>query len=269
MWETLNSYSQQAARRAEWARRFGDDGKQLAQILDRAEKQGATLAQLDAARKYIRAVDGTLGDDINPTARRLMGNMIVYQNIRLLPLAIFSSVVDPAGIVVRGGTVRDAWTTFKRGMGEIQKNFQKNPGKDAATQLAETMGVIDNAMLVHTLGASYSQGMVGDTARKINDTFFRFNLMEQFNTSMRVGAMEASLKFLAKHADGKADAHSERWLAELGLKPGEVQMDAQGRPKLTRPMACPPSRRARCARRSTSGSTAPCCAPTPRTSRSG
>jgi hypothetical protein len=118
--------------------------------------------QLRTAENFVRGVDGTLGDDINPTARRLMGNMIVYQNWRLLPLAIFSSVVDPAGIVVRGGTVRDAWTTFKRGIKEIQRTSSKNFKDDADTQLAETMGVIDNAMLATRWAASYSQGMVGD-----------------------------------------------------------------------------------------------------------
>ena len=230
----LNSYVTQATRRAEWARRFDDNGTKLNKLIERAQREGADNATVDYAKKYVMGVDGTLGDDLNPTARRLMGDMIVYQNVRLLPLAIFSSIVDPVGIMVRGGEVGDAWTTFKRGIKEIPKNFKDAANtKDAATELAETMGVIDNAALVHSLGALYSQGMVGETGRKVNDTFFRYNLMEQFNTSMRVGAMEASLKFIAKHADGKADAHSKRWISELGLQAGDVQPDAQGRPKLT------------------------------------
>lgn len=231
----LNSYVTQATRRAEWARRFDDNGAKLNALIARAQREGADNATVDYAKKYVMGVDGTLGDNLNPTARRLMGDMIVYQNVRLLPLAIFSSIVDPVGVMVRGGEVSDAWSTFKRGIKEIPKNFKDAAvnTKDAATELAETMGVIDNAALVHSLGALYSQGMVGETGRKVNDTFFRYNLMEQFNTSMRVGAMEASLKFIAKHADGKADAHSKRWISELGLQAGDVQLDAQGRPKLT------------------------------------
>lgn len=232
LFSIMNSYVTQATRRAEWARRLGDEGERLGELLEQAQKQGASEADLDAARKYTMAVDGTLGDDLNPTARRLMGDMIVYQNVRLLPLAIFSSVIDPVGVVVRGGEVRDAWNTFKRGIREIPKNFKRAPGRDSMTELAETLGVIDNAALVHSLGALYSQGMVGETGRKINDTFFRYNLMEQFNTSMRVGATEAALKFIAKHADGTADRHSARWMAELGLKASDVQLDADGRPKL-------------------------------------
>lgn len=232
LYQILNNYVTQATRRAEWARRFGDDSTRLHRLLAQARQEGATAAQIDAAEKYVKGVNGTLGDDINPTARRLMGDMIVYQNIRLLPLAIFSSVVDPMGVLVRGGEVKDAWTTFKRGIREIPKGLRGDTSQDQMTQLADMLGVIDNAALVQDLGAQYSQGMVGDTARKINDGFFRFNLMEQFNRSMRVGATEAALKFMQKHSTGNASAHSARWMRELGLMRGDVQV-VNGRVALT------------------------------------
>lgn len=228
---TLNSYITQATRRAEWARRFGDDGSRLTKLLARASDEGATREQLKGASSFVHAVNGTLGDTIDPARRRLFGNMIVYQNIRLLPLAIFSSMVDAQGVMVRGGTVGESFKTFKRGAAEMIKNFQKEPATDGMTQLAETLGVVDSAVLVHTLGASYSQGMVGDRGRAINDTFFRLNLMEQYNTSMRVGATEAAMNFLVRHAT-KPGQHSERFLRELGLEAKDVQVDAEGRPKL-------------------------------------
>jgi hypothetical protein len=231
LYEILNSYITQATRRAEWARRFGDDGAGVKDLIEKAKGQGATKEQIEAAQGFVRAVDGTLGDTINPTARRMIGNMIVYQNLRLLPLAIFSSAVDSQGILVRGGTVSDAFKTFSRGMKEVVKNFQKDAKSDKMTQLAETLGVVDSAMLVHTLGASYSQGMVGNKGRAINDTFFRFNLMEQYNTSMRVGATEAAMNFLVRHSTAPGE-HSVRFLRELGLEAKDVQLDALGRPKL-------------------------------------
>lgn len=232
MYRVLNSYVMQATRRAEWARRFKDDGSGLADLLDRAKKEGATSEQVQFASDYLQGVDGTLGDHIDPKLRRAFGNMIVYQNIRLLPLAIFSSVIDPMGVMVRGGTVADAFRTFKRGMSEIPKGFKKGAKDDEWTQLAGQLGVIDSAALRHAIGSSFSQGMTGDTGRKINDVFFKYNLMEQFNTSMRVGATQAASGFLARHADGTASAHSKRWLAELGLRPGDVVVK-DGAPLLT------------------------------------
>lgn len=230
LFQTVNSYAVQATRRAEWAKRFGDDGSKMRKLLDEARKEhGATDEEINMAQDYIRGIDGTLGDNLNPTARRMFGNMIVYQNLRLLPLAVFSSLIDPMGIMVRGGTLGDSFKAFKRGIAEIPRGFKKNPKDDPWYDLARTIGAIDDTTLVHALGSSYTQGMVSDTARRINDTMFKYNLMEQFNTSMRVSATEAATHFLVKHADGKATQHSGRYLSELGLKPGDVIVQ-NGRP---------------------------------------
>lgn len=224
LYEVMNSYVTQATRRAEWARRFKDDGSGIHALLDKAKAQGATPKDLAAAEKYVKAVDGTLGDDLNPTMRRVMGNMLVYQNLRLLPLMIFSSAVDPMGIMVRGGTMGDAWGAFKRGVKEVRNNFRTEFGPDdGETQLAKAVGAIDDQALAHTLGTSFSQGIVGDTGRKINDALFRYNLADSFNRSMRVAATGAALRFMERHADGTASKHSERWMAELGYQPGEFK----------------------------------------------
>jgi hypothetical protein len=196
----------------------------MGELLDRAHKEGASKAEIAHAQDFVAGVNGTLGDTLNPTLRRYMGNMIVYQNIRLLPLAIFSSVVDPMGVMVRGGTVGDAWSTFKRGIREVPAGLKGREITDYWTDMAQALGTVDNASLQHALGSLYTQGMVGGTAKKINDTFFKYNLMEQFNQSMRVGATEAAVGFITKHADGKASQHSIRWIAELGLRGGDVKV---------------------------------------------
>lgn len=224
LYQILNSYYQQASRRAEWSRRFKDDSSGYHDLLVDAKNEGATNDQIELAKKFVHGVNGTLGDGINPTARRLMGDVIVYQNIRLLPLAIFSSLIDPMGILVRGGEISDAWTTFKRGIREIPKGLRGDSSLDASAATADLLGVIENAALVNDLGAAYSQGMGGNFARKLNDKFFRYNLMEQFNRSMRVGATEAALKFIVKHSGGTASAHSARWMNELGLRKSDVVM---------------------------------------------
>lgn len=226
LYQTMSSYISQAARRAEWSRRFGPQGENLDKMLAAATRDGASKEQIAMTERYLKGVTGTLGDSINPEARRLMGNAIVYQNIRLLPLAIFSSVVDPLGIAVRGGTMGEAWTAFKRGVREIPDNFRKYDAgrRDDSTLLAETLGTIENASLMHSLGALYSQGMTGSIGRKVNDTFFRFNLMEQYNRSMRVAATESAISFIQRHAQGVDPKNSARWLAELNLSPSDVEM---------------------------------------------
>lgn len=232
---TLNSYVTQATRRAEWTRRFGADNARLDALkLEAVKRHGATPAQIAQLERYIEGVNGTLGDDISPGLRRIFGNAIVYQNIRLLPMAVFSMAVDPMGIMVRGGTLKEAFSAFKRGITEIPRGFQKNPKADPMYDLSKLVGTIDDAALVHTLGTGFSQGMVGDTGRRMNDTFFKYNLVEQMNTSMRVAALPAALNFMARHAAGE-NAHSTRYLAELGLTKDDVIMAPGGdRPLLSK-----------------------------------
>lgn len=246
MIRTLHSYVTQSTRRAEWARRFGkvytdkngivqyDESAVLRELKEGAvSKHGATPEQMRYLENFLSGTTGTLGDAISPKMRRIFGNMIVYQNVRLLPLAIFSMAVDPIGIMVKGGTVNDSFKAFKRGIKEMTRGFKKHPGRDEWYEISEAMGVIDSTALLHMLGSSYSQGMVGDTGRRINDGFFRYNLVEQFNTSMRVSATQAALGFIAKHADGTRSKNSTRWMSELNLQPKEVIV-VNGRPLLTK-----------------------------------
>lgn len=215
--DIIGSYVTQATRRAEWARRLGDDGAGVQEMLGRARAQGADDAQIDTARKYIRAVDGTLGDTLDPTARRIMGNVMIYQNLRLLPLSIFSSVVDPHGIALRSGSIADALHAYKLGAKAIVNTFRKHV-PDGEERLAEMVGTIDSTFL----GSTFTQGMTGDTGRRINDVYFKYNFQEGVTRAMRTAGTTAAIKFLERHADGTASQHSRRWLAELGLRPGEV-----------------------------------------------
>jgi len=227
---TLSKYVTQATRKAEWHRRLGD-GK-LDRLMADAKKEGASKEDIELAENYMRGVDGTLGDTMNPHLRRITGNMIVYQNIRLLPLAMFSSLVDPVGIMVRGGTVQDAWASFKRGMAEIPQSYGKAGKADRSSDAAELIGAIDSSMLTSVMGDIYTQGMVGGVAQKINTAFFKYNMMEGLNRSFRVGATEAAMKFVVRHHAG-GSPHSVRWMAELGLKAGDIKVMPDGRPALT------------------------------------
>jgi hypothetical protein len=135
-------------------------------------------------------------------------------------LALFSSLIDPMGIAVRGGTMKQAFGAFVRGIKEIPDGFRAHDKRKGSPEerTAELLGVIDDAYLHSSLGALYNQGMVGDFGRKVNDTFFKYNLMEQYNRSMRSAATAAAIKFIETHADGTANKqHSSRWMQELGF----------------------------------------------------
>jgi hypothetical protein len=248
----LTSYIAQGTRRAEWSRRFEamsaaerrhfetltpyaqrqfelERERPLAMLKRNAVEQGATPDQIKQLDRYLEGVTGQLGRDVRPATRRLFAQVMVYQNLRLLPLGFFSTLIDPVGVKVRGGTLGDVFNNFKRGILEIPRGFQNNPKSDAGYRFAEDLGVIDSAVLQHVMGASYGLGAAGNRTRALNEAVFKWNLMDQMNTSQRVGATEAALRFLLRHRDGDASEHSLRYLGELGLKPADIKVVGSGR----------------------------------------
>ena len=213
---SLSSYITYATRRAEYTRRFGNQGQKIDDAINEAAQQGATPAQLAQFRQAVAAWDGSLGNDIDPTTKKVFGAITTYQNIRLLPLALFSSLVDPMGVAVRGGTLSDAFNTFVRGVRDLVST-----NKDDAYYLSELVGSISSMTEAHMLADSYGNQYMSEGQRKINAAFFKFNGMESWNRSMRVGATVAAYNFILRHHQ-QPGPHSARYFSELGLEDGDV-----------------------------------------------
>lgn len=252
---TLTGYFHSGARAAEYTHRFGQDGEKLAaqlkvieqELLDagkalvtkgdfKTAKEGQEWARrrMEQVHKAVGAVEGTLGSDIGSAWRNTTAWITVYQNLRLLPLTLFASVVDPLGMVARGATMKQAYDTFLRGMKEVFANWgdmlRKEPKERQADEwekLAMAVGSVDAAMFSHHVADEYSSMYMSKKAARLNDTFFRLNGMESWNRGVRVGATQAAVNFLQRHAK-KPEVHSERWLKELGLTPADLTFNAEG-----------------------------------------
>jgi hypothetical protein len=183
----------------------------------------------------IGAMEGTLGKDINPAWRKATSWALVYQNLRLLPLALFSSIVDPLGIVARGGSLNDAYDGFLRGMREVVRTWgdalrdqPKKRQQDQWERLADAIGAVDSQHWLDSLGEAYASEYLDDNARKINNKLFLANGMEAWNRAMRVQATKSAVLFIERHAS-LPEVDSQRWLAELGLTQSMLTLDANGR----------------------------------------
>ncbi|MDH1380149.1 hypothetical protein N5J07_11920 [Comamonas aquatica] len=252
---TLSRYVRQAVRTAEYSARFGRQGAILHRMLAQTEKELITVsndmlkagdfkddkARADWVRRQFRdvanaagAMEGSLGNDIKPIVRQLNSWGVVYQNVRLLPLALFSSFVDPLGIIARGGEMRHAYNAFVRGIKGIGQQWadmiRDEPSgrkKDHWERLAEIAGVVDSATFSHLLADEYGSVYHTGTTRKINEVMFKANGMEAWNRAMRVGATEAAVNFITRHAKGETK-DSARWMRELGLSAKDLHYTAEG-----------------------------------------
>ncbi len=253
---TLSRYFHQGVRAAEYNERFGENGElleaRLREIMGELNELSVKKMQRkefkdDAARakwvnrqyrdvaEAVGAMEGTLGKDISPAWRKANSWMTVYQNVRLLPLSLFASFVDPLGMVARGATMREAYDGFLRGMKEVTASwgdmFREEPKErqaDKWEKLAEHVGAVDAALFAHHVSDEYSSVYMERGAKKINDTLFKLNGMEAWNRGMRVAGVKSAVAFIERHSALPDKAHSARWLKELGLDPANIPLDADG-----------------------------------------
>lgn len=233
----LTSYVNKAVHRAEYSRRFGNGGEKLQDILKELFEQGATQEDLETIMKGTAAMTGVLGaNEINRTWAGIQGNIIAIENLALLPLSLFASLIDPLGIAVRTGSFKDAWEGFKRGMGQLRKDLTSKVtgAKQEETELellVRDLGVLDENSMMNAYGDAYGGNYMSRGLKKLNETFFRWNGMEGWNKAMRVQATIAGSQFILKHlrtvndekADPKAKAESKRYLDEMGLKAEDLK----------------------------------------------
>ena len=233
----LTSYVNKAVHRAEYSRRFGNGGEKLQDILKELFEQGATQEDLETIMKGTAAMTGVLGaNEINRTWAGIQGNIIAIENLALLPLSLFASLIDPLGIAIRTGSFKDAWEGFKRGMEQLRKDLTSKVtgAKQDETELellVRDLGVLDENSMMNAYGDAYSGNYMSRGLKKLNETFFRWNGMEGWNKAMRVQATIAGSQFILKHlrtvndekADAKAKAESKRYLDEMGLKAEDLK----------------------------------------------
>lgn len=242
---TVN-YINRAVTRAEWSRL--DLGTKIDELRAKAVEQGATPKQMQVAEDYVDQAMGVYGQDWHPGVMRVMQGMdnllgtkladtdfnkvkglqsalLTYQNLRLLPLALASSLIDPLGSAVRSGGKMGGHFAAMR---EAARAIRENGPPSALRDMARDMGIIErnavNEALAYMFGGAHDPS--GRMA-KINNALFKANGLELVTKYSRLTALSLGHKFILQHAL-KPGKHSERYLRELGLTATDVKPDGRG-----------------------------------------
>lgn len=241
----LITYANRGVRRAEWERMGMTE--RLSSLKLQAKVEGATGKQMQMFDDYVNQIMGTYNDNWNPLIYRGMqavdrvfdtkvaetdfqkfkqaqSAILTYNNVRLLPLALVSSLVDPLATVVRSGSPAGALSNFT----DAVRAFRDKSSDDQLRQMAEDLGVIERQGIQEAL--AYMYGNVYDPnsrAAKINSMLFRFNGLEAMTRFTRLMALQSGHRFLIRHAKGEGD--SARYLSELGLEPSDIKVAENGR----------------------------------------
>ena len=223
---------------------YAEDGDVLVQLKEKAIKDEIPEAEREAwvERRYEDlqrmngAMEGSLGKDVSSLNRKIQGGLMTYQTLRLLPFMLFSSMLDPVGIRSAGGSSEDMFNAYKRGFTAVWHNWKDmllgNPANardaDRDEMAALEAGVVNNLVHLEEMGVVASSEYSAGVTREINHTFFKAVGITHWDRAMRISAASAARKSIASMIRGDSKEHSARWLKEVGLKPGQGTINAEG-----------------------------------------
>jgi len=207
--DTTTSYVKQAVHRAEYARMFGNSGEVITKLI--SESGIKDSKELEDISKVVRGLEGTLGSDMSVATKELMSGVMTLQNLVVLPLALFSQMVDPIVLAARSGDLKDAGNAFATAIKRLAGN------KVDGEELASMLGIISQDSVLEAMGVAYGTAHMSGRMRSINRVFFKYNGMQGWNSSMRIAATVAGERYLL------ANKNNEKVLAEFGLVPSDIK----------------------------------------------
>lgn len=204
-------YVKQAVHRAEYARDFGNQGEK---IVTQIVKSGITdKKDLENINKTVMGLEGTLGYETSAQTKELFSGVMTLQNMVILPLAIFSQMIDPIVLAARSGDLKDAGNAYMTAIKKLTR--QKDiDGED----LAKMLGIISQDTVLDAMGVAYGTTHMSKRMRNVNRVFFKYNGMQGWNNSMRIAATAAGERYLLQNKKNPAA------LRELGLEPGDIHV---------------------------------------------
>lgn len=224
--EKASRFISVATKTAERMRWFGYKDEKLKALLEAGDLK-ADDAGKQLMRDYVDSVDGKLGR-MSPEMKKLQGTLLFIQNVHALPLAVFSQMLEPLQLALRKNAMAGSLDALFRGIKDMPRTFKaidKKVNPDYWEHLAYQVGSaphrIVNDVMTRLMNGMHLGGKVGE----LNEKFFRYNFMEQWNRSMHIEATKHAVEFLKEAARGQHGEHSERFLKELGVTKQEV-MDA-------------------------------------------
>ena len=212
--------------------------KNLSSLLEAGDAK-ADSAGKELMADTIAAYEGTLAaDKLSPGLRKFMGTLLFINNVRILPTAVFSQMLEPLQLALRRGTMHGSLDALWRGIREMPRSadfFDARYTQDKWEKLANQIGSAPSRIIANVMAQMQNGMTLPGKIGHWNDKFFKLNFMDQWNRSMHIEATKHAVEFLKEHADivrkskdPKMVERSMRYLNELGVKEGDIKLTDDG-----------------------------------------
>lgn len=223
--EVLSQYFQRSAKRAEIARRFGDNfshwrdykdaqGRKQEGLLTKIEKEGGQGA-LPKLQEYIALAAGIRSYGLGAGSIRAASIMRTWGALSFLEKATLSSLTEFIVPAMRSGNVLDAGRSLSRTLNDL---FVKTKSAQERRAFAEDLGLIAGHIDSALSAARFAGGEpVGKLESRVLDRFFKRTGLTQWTDATRVAATDIGRVFVRRLAIDTAGKLNARHLADLGI----------------------------------------------------
>lgn len=230
----LGQYVMRATKRAEIARRFGDNWSNWAEIEQQILAEDAEAqAVLPLVRDRVALSAGVQLHNMAHSAQAGLSMLRTWTTLATLPKAAMASLGELVIAPIRGTTGSIPGDIAQNALGLLSHtghfvNTLSGMGRteklQAAFEMAEDIGIIAGTGHNSLMAARFAGGdPVGRIQSKVLASFFRRNLLEGLTNYTRVTSMQQGQVFLRRLA-AQMDGHGKRagyFLRELGVPRGK------------------------------------------------
>ena len=222
---SLQKYIVNVVKKTEYTQRGG--AKRVSRLLEQIKNP----KERKAARNAVDAILGKVNPEMSEAFKAVNSYMLLFNMITLLPFAVFASLPDFAGPVLRSKEFKSIPTMSEVLLPYLDKLTGDSFGgeasakkREALAQFAKDIGVVStDAINTMYINAGELDFMV-PLAKQGSDVFFKVIGLEWFTKFTRVFAGGMGQAFIVDHAKrAKAgEKRSERYLKELGITAQDV-----------------------------------------------
>lgn len=191
----------------------------VARHRQRWEKGEITLPQFRHIQYILRGITGQLQIQMNPGVMKFQGWVRTALDILLLPLAMLSSIPEPANILMRSNS---NWSATWKGAQEAFKKMHEK-SDTALWQFAESIGAVQSQMLDQAVQDRMDLRWMTDGQHKVSAKFFRMIGLTQWTQKMRLWATATAHAALVDGVRKGGDAEFKKFVSELGMDYADVE----------------------------------------------
>jgi hypothetical protein len=213
--QVLPKYLMAAAKRAEIAKRFGDNFSQWDEIAAKITKEGGGDV-LEGLKDYVSMAAGLQGSGVSSRAQRASSWMRTWGSLMFLEKATLSSLTEFIVPALRTGNVMDIGRSLSN---TITSLLGTTKGAERRA-FAEDLGLIAGHLSDGLMAARWSGGDPVSTAEsKVLTNYFRRIGLTQWTDATQVAAANLSQVFMRRlaHDFDAGGKLTKRHLADLGV----------------------------------------------------